>query len=123
MNDYRDFQLLLYVPAEKYQACIRFYEDVFGVASFYGWEENEYDRGKKYRIGGTTIVILTQENPFPEYGLAHFQIEVDNMQDVYNRMKDSELVRITQEPFTRPYGWKMFRLVDPAGNHINIYQA
>ena len=28
---------------------------------------------------------------------------------------------VTQEPFFRPYGWHMFRMADPAGNHINIY--
>ena len=28
---------------------------------------------------------------------------------------------VTQEPFFRPYGWHMFRMKDPAGNHINIY--
>lgn len=123
MNEYRDFQLLIYVPAERYQECTEFYENVFGVESFYGWDENELDRGKKYSIAEATIVMLTQENPFPEYGPIHFQIEVEDIESVYAQIKNSGLARITQEPFTRPYGWRMFRMMDPAGNHINVYQV
>ena len=98
---YRDFQLLLYVPANKYHACIQFYEEAFLVKPFYSWDEGEHDRGQKYDVAGTKLVILTQENPFPEYGPAHFQIEVEDIME--------------------PYGWQMFRIMDPAGNHINIY--
>ena len=121
MNSCNDFQLLLYVTADIYSDCINFYESVFEVESFYGWDEGEEDRGKKYNIAGTKLVILTQKNPFPEYGSNHFQIEVDDILPLYERIKDNSLVTITQEPFTRPYGWHMFRMEDPAGNHINIY--
>ncbi len=122
MADYLDLQLLIYVPKEQYLPCIRFYEDVFGVTAFYGWDEGEEDRGKKYDIAGTKLVILTQENPFPEYGPLHFQIQVPDVARMYARLENMPDVNITQGLFTRPYGWRMFRLADPAGNHINIYE-
>lgn len=121
MESCRDFQLLLYVPAELYSACIRFYEQVFQVKPFYGWDEGENDRGQKYDIAGAKLVVLTQENPFPACGPAHFQVEVDDMLGFYTRIQEGGLAKITQAPFKRPYGWQMFRMVDPAGNHINIY--
>ena len=121
MNNYCDCQLLLYVPADIYSNCINFYETVFEIESFYGWDKGEEDRGKKYNIARTKLVILTQENPFPEYGPNHFQIEVDDILPFYDRVKGNPLMKITQEPFMRPYGWHMFRMEDPAGNHINIY--
>ena len=47
---YLDFQLLLYVPAEHYEACRTFYERVFSVQPFYGWDEGIEDRGVKYNL-------------------------------------------------------------------------
>lgn len=121
MDAYRDFQLLLYVPADVYPACVDFYERIFQVESFYGWDEGEEDRGRKYDIAGAKLVILTQENPFPEYGPMHYQIEVDDIMPLYDRVKADDEDNITQHPFRRSYGWHMFRMKDPAGNHINIY--
>ena len=107
---YLDFQLLLYVPSEQYEPCRTFYEQVFATQPFYGWDEGPEDRGVKYDLAGTKLVLLTQENPFPTSGAVHFQLQVPTLEDIY-----------PQEPFFRPYGWHMFRMADPAGNHINIY--
>ena len=41
------------------------------------------------------------------------------LEDIYPRAQAAGAV--PQEPFFRPYGWHMFRMADPAGNHINIY--
>ena len=65
------------------------------------------------------LVLLTQENPFPTSGAVHFQLQVPTLEDIYPRAQAAGAV--TQEPFFRPYGWHMFRMADPAGNHINIY--
>ena len=120
---YNDFQLLLYVDTGHYEACKAFYQYVLGLKVFYSWDEGIHDRGLKFRAGGGVIVLLCQEDPFPEYGPVHFQLEVDDVQSVYSRVKDILGVEITQEPFRRPYGWEMFRMRDPAGNHVNIYQT
>lgn len=116
---YLDFQLLLYVSAEHYEACRIFYERVFSVQPFYGWDEGIEDRGVKYNLAGTKLVLLTQENPFPFYGTVHFQLQVPALENIYQRAQ--AIGAVTQEPFFRPYGWHMFRMADPAGNHINIY--
>jgi predicted enzyme related to lactoylglutathione lyase len=47
---------------------------------------------------------------------------VDDLDAFYERVKDICALEITMKPFVRPYGWKMFRMKDPAGNHINIYE-
>lgn len=116
---YLDFQLLLYVPSEQYEPCRTFYEQVFAAQPFYGWDEGPEDRGVKYDLAGTKLVLLTQENPFPTSGAVHFQLQVPTLEDIYPRAQAAGAV--TQEPFFRPYSWHMFRMADPAGNHINIY--
>ena len=57
---YLDFQLLLYVPSEQYEPCRTFYEQVFATQPFYGWDEGPQDRGVKYDLAGTKLVLLTQ---------------------------------------------------------------
>ena len=73
---YLDFQLLLYVSSEQYEPCRTFYEQVFATQPFYGWDEGPEDRGVKYDLAGTKLVLLTQENPFPTSGAVHFQLQV-----------------------------------------------
>ena len=107
------------LPQERYEACRAFYEQVFAVQPFYGWDEGPEDRGVKYDLAGAKLVLLTQEDPFPTYGAVHFQLEVPSLEDIFRRARAAGAV--TQEPFFRPYGWHMFRMKDPAGNHINIY--
>lgn len=70
---YLDFQLLLYVSSEQYEPCRTFYEQVFATQPFYGWDEGPEDRGVKYDLAGTKLVLLTQENPFPTSDAVHFQ--------------------------------------------------
>ena len=105
--NYLDFQLLLYVPQERYEACRAFYEQVFAVQPFYGWDKGPEDRGVKYDLAGAKLVLLTQEDPFPTYGAVHFQLEVPSLEDIFRRARAAGAV--TQEPFFRPYGWHMFR--------------
>ncbi len=120
---YKDFQLLLYVDTGHYEACKAFYQYALGLMPFYSWDDGIHDRGMKFHAGGGVIVLLCQEDPFPEYGPVHFQLEVEDIHSVYERTKDILGVEITQELFFRPYGWEMFRMRDPAGNHVNVYQV
>ena len=122
MAAFQDFQLLVYVDTSHYEACKAFYQYVLGLEPFYGWDEGIKDRGLKYRIAGGVLVLLCQEDPFPEYGPVHFQLQVDDLDPFYESVKDICALEITMKPFVRPYGWKMFRMKDPAGNHINIYE-
>ena len=96
---YLDFQLLLYVPSEQYEPCRTFYEQVFATQPFYGWDEGPQDRGVKYDLAGTKLVLLTQENPFPTSGAVHFQLQVPTLEDIYPRAQAAGAV--TQEPFFR----------------------
>ena len=82
---YLDFQLLLYVSPEQYEPCRTFYEQVFATQPFYGWDEGPEDRGVKYDLAGTKLVLLTQENPFPTSGAVHFQLQVPTLEDIYSR--------------------------------------
>ena len=123
MDDFREMQLLLYVSEELYEQSVDFYENALGLNHFYGWDEGINDRGVKYRIGGGVLVLLTQENPFPEYGPTHFQLEVPDLDACWERLSKDSRVHVTMSPIERTYGWKLFRIVDPSGNHINVYQV
>jgi len=122
--DVLDIQLLLYTAPEQFESCTTFYEDVLGLASFYGWEDGVNDRGRKYKVGGMALVVLAQEKPFEDEPSvpANFQIEVPDIEALYERITSAAPNAITHPLFTRPYGWRMFRISDPAGNHINLYQ-
>ena len=81
---YNDFQMLLYVDSSHFEACKAFYQYVLGLTAFYHWDEGIEDRGIKFHAGGGVIVLLCQDNPFPEYGPIHFQLEVNDIQSVYS---------------------------------------
>lgn len=118
-----DAQLLLYVTPEQFECCTKFYEDVFEVTSFYGWDEGPEDCGRKYHLGGMVLVVLAQEKPFDEPSVpANFQLEVEDVEALYERFVSVAPQAVTHPLFTRPYGWRMFRAADPAGNRINLYQ-
>ena len=122
--EFKDVQLLLYVSAEQFEPTAAFYEKVFDLTSFYGWDEGSYDRGRKYKLGSAVLVVLAQERPFEEEPSVpvNFQMEVGDIEALYARVSEKAPEAITHTLFTRPYGWRMFRINDPAGNHINLYQ-
>lgn len=117
-----DAQLLLYVTPDQFESCTVFYERVFGVTAFYQWNDGINDRGRKYRLNGMALVILAQERPFdgPTAPIS-FQLQVPDAEAFYHHVLSVEPQAITHSLFTRPYGWRMFRIVDPAGNHLNVY--
>ena len=117
--NYLDFQLLLYVPQERYEACRAFYEQVFAVQPFYGWDEGPEDRGVKYDLAGAKLVLLTQEDPFPTYGAVHFQLEVPSLEDIFRRARAAGAV--TQEPFFRQNDEDRWFLNHYLYLYINIY--
>ncbi len=120
----KDVQLLIYVESDKYEPCIYFYETVLGLTSFYGWDDAEDERGRKYKVAGTVLVVLTQENFLHEPVVpVTFQIEVSDADGFYKVIKERAPDAIRIEPFTRPYGWRVFRIGDPADNQINFYQV
>ena len=120
----KDVQLLLYISPEEFEPCTKFYEEAFEVTSFYGWDDAADDRGRKYKIGGMVLVVLAQEKPFNDEPSVpvNFQIEVPDIEALYAHVEKVAPSSITHTLFTRPYGWRMFRINDPAGNHINLYQ-
>ncbi len=123
MQNYLDMQLLLYTPADRFDVCRDFYEGLLGLTAFYGWDDAPDDRGLKYHVGGGVLVVLAQEHPFEhEAGVTNYQVEVGDVEALYARFREQAPEAITYSLFTRPYGWRMFRAVDPAGNHINFYQ-
>lgn len=119
-----DVQLLLYVKEEQFESTVAFYENVMGLTSFYGWDEGAYDRGRKYKLGGMVLVVLAQERPFEEESSipVNYQMEVADIEALFAHISEKAPEAITHTLFTRPYGWRMFRISDPAGNHINLYQ-
>lgn len=117
-----DAQLLLYVAPDQFESCTAFYETVFETTAFYGWDDGVDDRGRKYRLGGMALVVLAQEKPFDEPSVpVSFQLEVPDAEALYAHVVSVAPQAITHPLFTRPYGWRMFRMSDPAGNHLNLY--
>lgn len=121
---YKDVQFLLYVSSTDFEACEQFYKKILNRDPFYAWNDSPEDRGRKFRIGNAVIAVLTQDHPFGDpVTPVNLQIETENADALYEQLSTYPEVVVTQAPFTRPYGWRVFRLKDPAGNHVNFYNV
>lgn len=113
-------QVLLYVPPGRMEPLKEFYENLLGEPPYYSWYENETDCGAKFRVGGSAIAVLCQAHP-AELGPAAFNMECEDVDLFYARVRSLIPGQILSEPHTQPYGTRCFTIRDPAGNVVNIY--
>jgi predicted enzyme related to lactoylglutathione lyase len=109
-------------------------EDVNRSVEFYvnllGWEKLYADENfAKVKAGESELMIMSKtdfEKEMPEVnrpkneGLTVMIIEVDNIEEAYNKIKDK--VKIIRGPKVTDYGTKEFDFIDPDGYIVQFTQ-
>lgn len=107
---------------EDYEACCRFYGEGLELASYGGWDYGPEDRGLKYKNNGMDIEIIHRPPPVPQ-GATTLMFEAVDLDECYQMILGKPFMaeRIIEHVATRPYGIRCFRMLDPNGNDIVIY--
>ena len=113
-------QILLYTDTTRYEDMESFYRDLLREDPYYSWYESESDRGAKFRIGSSMIDVLCQEKNGPDQ-LSIFQLEAENVDEMFERVYAKCPECIFEKTSTRPYGTRFFSILDPMGNKVSIY--
>ena len=113
-------QILLYTDTTRYEDMDSFYRDLLLEDPYYSWYESESDRGAKFRIGSSMIDVLCQEKNGPDQ-LSIFQLEAENVDEMFERVYAKCPECIFEKISTRPYGTRFFSILDPMGNKVSIY--
>ncbi|MDP4108604.1 MAG: VOC family protein [Bacillota bacterium] len=119
MNYFKDeYRTIFYV--EDYEANVNFYGNILELESNYSWNDAPDDRGIKYLAAGGVVEIVRREPPMPQ-GLGSIMIEAKNVNECYEAISKKPGVVFTEHLADRPYGVRVFRLLDPNGNDVIIF--
>ena len=117
-----DIQILLYTEEETFSRCRDFYRVLLRQEPYYTWDENPQDCGAKFHAGRGTISVLCQLHDI-QTGPVIINLEIDDVDRVYEAVRDMAEITVVHEPVTQSYGTRYFTVEDPCGNRINIYRS
>lgn len=119
MNYFKEeYRSVLYV--KDYDANVQFYGQGLELQSNYSWDDGPDDRGIKYLAAGGTIEIVRRDPPL-EQGAVTIMIEALDINACYDAMKQKPYLHFIEDLADRPYGIRVFRLLDPNGNDVVIF--
>lgn len=114
----KEYRTVFYV--KDYEACVKFYGEGLELKSNYSWDDGPDDRGVKYLAGGGTIEVIRRDPPL-EQGPGTIMIEAEDVDACFAALKKKDWMHFTENLADRPYGIRIFRLVDPNGNDVVIF--
>lgn len=114
-------QVLIYAPPESVEMLQEFYEKLLGEPPYYSWHESGIDCGVKFRIGSSAIAVLCHGHG-TAMGPSAINIECEDIDAFYERLRPLVPGQILNGPHTQPYGTYCFSIRDPLNNIINIYK-
>lgn len=119
MNYFKqEYRSVLYV--KDYDANVKFYGEGLELTSNYSWDDGPDDRGIKYLAAGGVIEIVRRDPPL-EQGAVTVMIEAEDVNTCYAAMKKKTWLHFIEELADRPYGIRVFRLLDPNQNDVVIF--
>lgn len=119
MNYFKEeYRSVLYV--KDYDANVQFYGQGLELQSNYSWDDGPDDRGIKYLAAGGVIEIVRRDPPL-EQGAVTIMIEALDINACYAAMKQKPYLHFIEDLADRPYGIRVFRLLDPNGNDVVIF--
>lgn len=113
-----DFRVI-FTPSD-YDRSIRFYGETLGLPVVASWNDPD-DRGTIFRAGPGTIELVAR----PSIGLpSGFRLAIavgdpDALRAEFRRRD----VPVVDEPATRPWGYREFRVADPDGVILAFYSV
>ena len=105
---------------KDYEACVKFYSEGLELQSNYSWNDGPDDRGIKYLAAGGTIEVIRRDPPL-EQGPGTIMIEATDVDACFAALKKKTWLHFTEDLADRPYGIRVFRLLDPNGNDVVIF--
>lgn len=96
-----------------------FYKSVLGFDIIHEWNRSSNDRGVMFDAGGTIIELLTREEPYVSLVGCDLSLEVENVHELFESMKDEEY--ITRGLKHNAWGDSSFRITDPEGLSISLF--
>lgn len=119
-----EYRAVAYVGVDNYEECLAFYRDILRLRACYTWDYGRGDRGHKFVIGrgDATLEVLCRKDPMPQ-GAETLMLEADDVDGCYASIvqKAGGRVTVLEPPADRPYGIRVFRLMDPNRNNIVIF--
>lgn len=114
----QEFRSVFYV--KDYEENIRFYGEGLELKSNYSWNYAQNDRGIKYIVAGGMLEIISRHPPL-EQGKGTIMIEAEDVDACYASLRKKDWLHFIEEIADRPYGIRVFRLMDPNGNDVVIF--
>ncbi|HJQ08728.1 MAG TPA: VOC family protein [Candidatus Saccharimonadales bacterium] len=96
-----------------------FYESGLGFTVTNSWDRGENDKGVMFDVGGTTLELLSPEDGYKPITGCDFSLEVDDVRQLWEQMKDDNTVR--HELRHNSWGDTSFRIADPEGFEITFF--
>lgn len=109
------------VVSGSYDASVRFYKEILGLARIDGWDRDE-GRGVLLSAGGRAVVEVIEGKASPSTSGVFLALEVDDA-DAWHRHLKGHGVEIEVPPHNEPWGHRAFTVRDPDGLSIVIYQV
>ncbi len=108
---------LFFLP--NVEECNEFYAGLLGLPVEDSWNEGPDDRGYRYRAGKGYIELLSRP-PIQPFGPGMVALEADNVDRCYDELaaKGASFHTDIRDTYD---GRRIFRLLDPAGNIVEIY--
>lgn len=113
----REFRVKLY--PDNFDLVRSFYENVLGFTVTKSWDRGDRDKGIMFDVGGTTLELLSPESSYQRITGCDFSLEVDNVNHLWEQMKDSADIR--HELRHNSWGDTSFRIADPEGFEITFF--
>ena len=118
--DYFKNEVRTILHVKDLKAMHSFYHDILELPVIYSWNEGEHDSGYHFSAAAGVIEILNRV-PETEMGPTTIMLEADNVDDCYERLVHKEGIEFFEHLADRPYGIRMFQLIDPERNVIVIF--
>ena len=113
----REFRVKLY--PNNFDLVRAFYENKLGFAVTNSWNRGDTDKGVMFSVGNTTLELLSPENGYKQITGCDFSLEVDDVEKLWERMKDGD--NICHELRHNTWGDTSCRISDPEGFEITFF--
>jgi uncharacterized glyoxalase superfamily protein PhnB len=115
----KEFRLVYY--SWEYDSLRSFYKDVLGMEQLYSWYTSPADRGCKVLSGDCRLELISRR-PTTPVGLGGLKLRTDRINAYYESLANNPRVNFYEDISDKPWGERSFRLKDPIGNEVEIYQ-
>ncbi len=117
LSKVHEFRLKLY--PKDFAKSRQFYGEILGFEQFHSWDRGTNDQGAMFRVGNTTLELLTPEGEHQPYAGTGLSLEVEDVTALYRKLKDA--CALEHELRHNQWGDTSFGIYDPEGLQISFF--